>query len=45
MVADALSRGELYTVVDNVPDVVIDHFSPPLIRRELGAESSRLILG
>jgi hypothetical protein len=31
MIADALSRGELYTVVDNVPDIVIDNFSPPLI--------------
>jgi hypothetical protein len=39
-IADALSRGELYTIVDNVPNVVIDHFSPPLIQRELGAESS-----
>jgi hypothetical protein len=38
-IADALSRGELYTVVDSVPDVAIDTFSPPQIRRELGAES------
>ena len=36
-VADALSRGELYTVVDTVPGIVIDIFSPPQIRRELGA--------
>ena len=27
----ALSRGELHTVVDNVPNIVIDLFSPPLI--------------
>jgi hypothetical protein len=38
-VADALSRGELYTVVDNVPNIVIDHFSPPLIQRESGADA------
>ena len=37
-VADALSRGKLHTVVDNVPDISIDLFSPPRIRRESGAE-------
>jgi hypothetical protein len=36
-VADALSRGHLHIVADDVPDIVIDTFSPPLIRRELGA--------
>jgi hypothetical protein len=30
-VADALSRGELHVVVDNVPNVTIDTFSPPQI--------------
>ena len=38
-VADALSRGELHTVVDLVPNVTIDLFSPPRIREESGAES------
>ena len=38
-VADALSRGELHTVVDEIPGIVIDIFSPPRIRRELGAEA------
>ena len=37
-IADALSRGELHTVVDNVPNIVIDVFSPPQIRRESGVE-------
>ena len=37
-IADALSRGELHTVVDNVPNIVIDLFSPPQIRRESGVE-------
>jgi hypothetical protein len=36
-VADALSRGQLHTVVDNVPGIVIDLFTPPRIRRESGA--------
>ena len=36
-VADALSRGQLHTVVDNIPNIVINHFSPPHIRRESGA--------
>jgi hypothetical protein len=36
-VADALSRGQLHTVVDNVPGITIDTFSPPRIRRESGA--------
>ena len=36
-VADALSRGLLHTVVDNVPNITIDTFSPPRIRRESGA--------
>jgi hypothetical protein len=36
-VADALSRGQLHFVVDNVPNISIDTFSPPRIRRELGA--------
>jgi hypothetical protein len=30
-VADALSRGELHTVVNNVPNITIDMFSPPCI--------------
>ena len=34
---DALSRGELHVIVDNVPNIVIDTFSPPQIRRDLGA--------
>ena len=38
-VADTLSRGELHTVVDNVPGIVIDFFTPPQIRRESGAET------
>lgn len=38
-VADALLRGELHTVVDLVPNVTIDLFSPPRIREESGAES------
>ena len=38
-VADALSRGELHTVVDSVPGIVIDIFTPPRIQRELGAET------
>ena len=37
-IADALSRGELYTVVDNIPNIVINIFSPPQIRRESGAD-------
>jgi hypothetical protein len=37
-VADALSRGQLHTVIDNVPTITIDTFSPPQIRRESGAE-------
>jgi hypothetical protein len=36
-VADALSRGHLHIVVDNVPDITIGTFSPPLIRKESGA--------
>jgi hypothetical protein len=36
-IADALSRGQLHTVVDNVPNVTIDYFSPPRIREESGA--------
>ena len=36
-VADALSRGLLHTVIDNVPNIVIHTFSPPRFRRELGA--------
>jgi hypothetical protein len=35
-VADALSRSQFHTVVDNVPGIVINTFSPPHIRRELG---------
>ena len=38
-VADALSRGALHTVVDSIPDIVINMFSPPLIRRELGEDA------
>ena len=38
-IADALSHGELHTIVDNIPGIVIDLFSPPQIRRESGAES------
>jgi hypothetical protein len=38
VVADALSRVQLHTVVDNVPNIAIDTFSPPLIRRESGAQ-------
>ena len=36
-VADSLSRGKLHTVVDDVPNISIDLFSPPRIRRESGA--------
>ena len=36
-IADSLSRGELHAVVDTIPGIVIDLFSPPRIRRELGA--------
>ena len=36
-IADALSHGELHVVVDNIPNIVIDTFSPPQIRRESGA--------
>jgi hypothetical protein len=36
-VADALSRGQLHTVVDYVPHITINTFSPPRIRKELGA--------
>ena len=36
-VADALSRGHLYSVVDDIPEIVINTFSPPLVRKELGA--------
>jgi hypothetical protein len=36
-VADALLCGQLHTVVDNVPNISIDTFSPPHIRRESGA--------
>ena len=39
-IADALSRGNLYTVVDEIPHITIDLFSPPHIQRESGAESS-----
>jgi hypothetical protein len=38
-IADALSRGELRAVVDNIPGIVIDIFSPPQIRRESGADT------
>jgi hypothetical protein len=38
-IADALSRGQLCTIVDDVPNIVIDLFSPPLIRKELGVTS------
>ena len=38
-VTDALSRGALHTVVDSIPDIVIDMFSSPLIRRELGEDA------
>jgi hypothetical protein len=31
-IADALSRGNLHTVVDNIPNITIDNFSPPRIR-------------
>ena len=37
VVADALSRGQLHTVVDNVPGITINTFQPPRIRRESGA--------
>src|ERR1700678_781266 len=36
-VADALSRGQLHTVVDNVPNITVNTYSPPHIRRESGA--------
>ena len=36
-IADALSRGRLHTVVDNIPNIVIKLFSPPRFRRESGA--------
>ena len=36
IVADALSCGFFHTVVDSAPDIVINNFSPPRIRRELG---------
>jgi hypothetical protein len=36
-VADALSRGQLHTVVDNVPNITVNTFSPPRIQRESGA--------
>jgi hypothetical protein len=36
-VADALSRGLLHDVVDSVPNIVINHFTPPQIRKESGA--------
>jgi hypothetical protein len=36
-VADALSRGQLHTVVDYVPTITLDTFSPPHIRKESGA--------
>ena len=36
-VADALSRGNIRSVVDNVPNITTDIFSPPRIRRESGA--------
>ena len=39
MVAETLSQGELHTVVDSVPGIMIDIFTPPQIRRELGAET------
>ena len=38
-VADALSRGELHAVVDEIPGIVINIFSPPRIRRELGVDA------
>ena len=37
-IADALSRGELHVVVDNIPNIVIDTFSPPQIQRESGVD-------
>ena len=43
-VADALSCGALHTVVDSIPDIVIDMFSSPLIQRELGEAALWLIL-
>ena len=36
-IADALSRGQLHTVVDYVPHITINTFSPPRIRKESGA--------
>jgi hypothetical protein len=36
-VADALSRGQLHSVVDDVPNISINFFTPPQIRRESGA--------
>lgn len=39
-VADALSRGKLYSVVDEVPNIVTHLFSPPLIRKESEAAKS-----
>ena len=35
-VANALSWGFLHTVVDSIPDFVIEHFLPPRFRRESG---------
>ena len=37
-VADALSRGNLHTGVDEIPHITIDLFSPPRIRKESGAD-------
>jgi hypothetical protein len=39
-VADALSRGQLHTVVDSVPHINIQKFSPPRFRRESGVTRS-----
>lgn len=35
-VADALSREHFHTAVDHAPGIVINNFSPPRFRRELG---------
>jgi hypothetical protein len=37
IVADALSRGQLHTAIDNVPNISIHNFSPPRVRKESGA--------
>ena len=36
VVADALSRGNLHTAINNAPGMVITNFTPPRIRRESG---------